>query len=122
MAKSQGLSPVEYIDRFFDELRSEIRSNPRLAARLVKVLGGNVVFEDTARLEAANPLELAARGDRALFNSVFGPMKAAELRKVLKDHNLATQVDMSGKSAEQLMTMLYMRASRKIGERRSAAV
>jgi len=122
MAKSPGLNPVEYIDRFFDELRSEIRANPRLAARLVKALGGNVVFEDTARLEAANPLELAARGDRALFTSVFGTMKAAELRKVLKDHNLATQVDMSGKSAEQLITMLYMRASRKIGERRSAAV
>jgi len=122
MAKSQGLGAVEYIDRFFDELRSEIRANPKLAARLVKALGGNVVFEGGARLEAANPLELAARGDRAQFNAVFGAMKAAELRKVLKDNNLATPVDMTGKSAEQLLTMLHTRATRKIGERRSAGV
>ena len=45
MAESTRLTPVEYLDRFFDELRAEVRSNPQLAARLVKALGGEVVFD-----------------------------------------------------------------------------
>ena len=49
MGEDQGLNPIEYLDRFFDELRAEVRSNPKLAARLVKALGGNVVFEKIGR-------------------------------------------------------------------------
>ena len=120
MAESTGLTPVEYIDRFFDELREEVRANPRLAARLVNALGGNVVFENEAKAEAANPYALAAEGDKARFLAVFGTMKAGEIRKVLKDNNLATRVDMTGKSIEQLVEMLYTRAVRKVGERKSS--
>ena len=65
MAESPGLTPVEYIDRFFDELRAEVRSNPKLAARLVKALGGNVVFEDETKAEVANPYQLASSGTKA---------------------------------------------------------
>jgi hypothetical protein len=120
MAQGPGLTPVEYIDRFFDELRAEVRSNPALAARLVKALGGNVVFEDETRADVANPYALAASSTKAQFLAIFGSMKLAQLRKVLKDHNLATKVDMNGKSAEQLVTMMYDRASSKVSERRSS--
>jgi hypothetical protein len=120
MAESTRLTPVEYLDRFFDELREEVRSNPRLAARLVKALGGNVVFDDADRVDVANPYSLAASGDKAKFLSVFAAMKLPEIKKVLKDNNLATKVDMNGKSAGQLVEMLYERASSKVSERRSS--
>jgi hypothetical protein len=120
MAQGPGLTPVEYIDRFFDELRAEVRSNPALAARLVKALGGNVVFEDETKADVANPYALAASSTKAQFLAIFGSMKLAQLKKVLKDHNLATKVDMNGKSAEQLITMMYDRASSKVSERRSS--
>jgi hypothetical protein len=120
MAESPGLTPVEYIDRFFDELRAEVRANPALAARLVKALGGNVVFENEAKAEVANPYSLAAEGDRARFFAVFGTMKLGDLKKVLKDNNLATRVDMTGKNADQLVDMMYTRASRKVHERKSS--
>lgn len=118
MAQGPGLTPVEYIDRFFDELRAEVRANPALAARLVKALGGNVVFGDETKGDVANPYSLAA--NRAQFFAVFGSMKQAELKKVLKDHNLATAVDVKGKSAEQLVEMMYARALAKVGERKSS--
>jgi hypothetical protein len=120
MAESTGLTPVEYIDRFFDELRTEVRSNPELAARLVKALGGNVIFEDETRADIANPYALAAGESKARFLSVFGSLKVGELRRVLKDHNLATRIDMHGKSAEQLIEMMYDRASSKVRERKSS--
>jgi len=120
MAQGPGLTPVEYIDRFFDELRAEVRSNPALAARLVKALGGNVVFEDEARSEVANPYALAASSTKAQFFAVFGSLKLTQLKKLLKDHNLATRVDMNGKSADQLVSMLYERARNKVSERKSS--
>lgn len=120
MAESPRLTPVEYLDRFFDELRSEVRSNPKLAARLVKALGGNVVFEDEVKAEVVNPYALASSGPKARFLSVFGSMKAAEIRRVLKDNNLATRIDMTGKSIDQLVEMLYVRASSKVRERSSS--
>jgi hypothetical protein len=120
MAENSRLTPVDYLDRFFDELRSEVRSNPKFAARLVKALGGEVVFEDEAKAEVANPYALASKGSKAQFLSVFGGMKAADLKRVLKDNNLATRVDMNGKSVGQLVEMLYERASSKVRERTSS--
>ncbi len=120
MAEDPGLSAVEYIDRFFDELRTEIRSNPKLAAKLVKALGGNVVFADEAKADISSPYALAS-GPKQRFYSVYGALKAPEIKKVLKQHNLATTVDMNGKTPAQLVDMLYERASAKVGERRSSA-
>ncbi len=121
MAQGPGLTPVEYIDRFFDELRAEVRANPALAARLVKALGGNVVFEDETKADVANPYALAASATQAQFHAVFGSMKLAQLKKMLKDHNLATRIDMNGKSADQLVAMMYARAMNKVSERRSSS-
>ena len=120
MAENQRLTPVEYLDRFFDELRDEVRSNPKLAARLVKALGGEVVFEEEAKADVANPYALAAQGSKAKFLSVFGSLKLSEIKRVLKDNNLATRVDMAGKSVGQLAEMLFERASSKVKERRSS--
>jgi hypothetical protein len=120
MAESPRLTPVEYLDRFFDELREEVRSNPRLAARLVKALGGDVVFEDTAKGDVANPYQLVASGSKAKFLKVFSPLKLSQLRQVLKENNLATKVDMNGKNADQLVEMLYERAASKVNERKSS--
>lgn len=120
MAQDTRLTPVEYLDRFFDELRDEVRSNPKLAARLVKALGGEVVFEEQAKAEVANPYALVAQGSKAKFLSVFGSLKLSEIKRVLKDNNLATRVDMNGKNAGQLAEMLFDRASSKVKERRSS--
>jgi hypothetical protein len=120
MAENPRLTAVEYIDRFFDEIRLEVRANPELAARLVKALGGDVVFESEEKAEVANPY-LLANGPRAKFVAVFGSMKLGEIKKILKDNNLATRVDMNGKSPEQLVDMMYERAASKVAERKSSA-
>ena len=120
MEESPRLTPVEYLDRFFDELRAEVRSNPRLAARLVKALGGEVVFEEAAKAEVANPYQLAASGSKSKFLKVFSSFKLPQLKQILKEHNLATKVDMTGKTADQLVEMLYERAASKVIERKSS--
>lgn len=120
MAEDQRLNAAEYLDRFFDELRAEVRSNPKLAERLVRSLGGQVVFDDETRADTANPYALAGAADKPRFYAVFGAMKPGQIRKVLREHNLATTVDMTGKSAQQLIDMMYERATTKVGERKSS--
>jgi hypothetical protein len=120
MAEDQRLSAADYLDRFFDELRSEVRANPKLAERLVKALGGEVVFDQDVRAEVANPYQLAGAAPKSQFYAVYSNLKTSQLRKVLKDYNLATGIDMSGKSAGQLVDMLYTRAAAKVGERKSS--
>lgn len=120
MAEDQRLSAVDYLDRFFDELRAEVRANPKLAERLVKALGGEVVFDQETRAEVANPYQLAGAAAKSQFYAVYSGLKTSQLRKVLKEYNLATGIDMSGKSAAQLVDMLYVRAAAKVSERKSS--
>jgi hypothetical protein len=120
MAEDPGLTAAEYLDRFFDEMRAEVRQNPAFASRLVKALGGQVVFDNEVRSEVANPYVLAATGTRQRFFSVFGTLKSNQIKQVLKDNNLATRVDMTGKTSEQLVDMLYERAASKVTERKSS--
>jgi hypothetical protein len=120
MAEDPRLTPADYLDRFFDELRNEVRTNPKFAARLVKALGGTVVFEDEAKADIANPYALAAEGSKTRFYSVFGSMKPTQVKKVLRENNLATGVDMANKSVAQLIDMMFERASSKVKERKSS--
>ena len=121
MAQDEKLEPIEYLDRFFDTLREEARSNPAFAARLVKALGGEVVFEDSQKADVANPFVIVAEADRSRFYATYASMKIAQIKRVLRDNNLATAVDIRGKSASQLIDMLYDRASSKVMERRTSA-
>jgi hypothetical protein len=119
MAEDKRLTPAEYLDRFFDELRAEVRSNPKLAERLTRALGGEVVFGDELKADLANPYLLAASGSKSKFYSVFSGLKPNEIRRVLRENNLATSVDVRGKTTEELVDMLFRRASSKISERKS---
>jgi len=120
MAEDPRLDPISFLDRFFDEIREEARSNPKFADRLVKALGGNVVFEDATKTDIANPYLLAANAKKSEFYTVFSSMKPSQLKRILKENNLATSIDVRGKSPSQLLDMLYTRASLKVSERKSS--
>lgn len=105
------------LDKFFEELRLEIRSNPELAARLVKAIGAEVTFEGSLAAQLVNPRELAATSDEASFRAAFAAMTLAEIKSVLKAHNLASAVDMKGLAIPDLTDMAYRRAVAKAAER-----
>lgn len=120
MAEDSRLDPVAYLDRLFDVIREEARQNPKFADRLVKAMGGKVVFADEAKSSVANPYMLAGNATKAHFYSVFASMKPNEIKRVIRDNNLATTLDMRGKSAAQLIDMMYERARMKVTERKSS--
>lgn len=118
MAESEKVTPVQYLDRFFDELRNEVRNNPDLANRLVRAMGATVKFELEDAADAANPFITAAETSRAEFFAVYSQLKLTQIKKILRQNNLATTVDMRGKDAGALVDMMYDRAKTKLGERK----
>lgn len=120
MDDGSRIDALTYLDRFFDVVREEARSNPTFSARLVEALGGDVVFPGDDRVALLNPLKLAAKGEAHLRDALDG-LKLSELKAVLKAHNLATAVDMRGLSVEQLTAMLVERALTRLSERSDLA-
>lgn len=119
MESGKGLDAVEYLDRFFEELRSEVRANPAFANRLVKALGGQVVFDESRKGDILNPLVVAASETEDGFRRLFAGMSSSELRRMLKDYNLATAVDWRGLKQPALLELLIRRARDKVAERHS---
>jgi len=105
------------LDKFFEELRLEIRANPDLAARLVRAIGAEVTFEGALAAKLVNPRELAITSDEAGFRAAFAAMTLSEIKTVLKAHNLASAVDMKGLKEADLINMAYARAVAKAAER-----
>lgn len=117
MAEGARLSAADYLDRFFEEIRAEARGNPAFAARLVRALGGEITFAERDKIVIAAPLEIAAAGGQAALRDTFGTLDAAGLRKVLRTANLASSVDVRGRTAEELLDLLVRRATAKMDER-----
>lgn len=119
MDQGEGIDPIEYLDRFFEEIRQEARDNPDFAHRLVKSLGGEVVFHESLKSDVLNPLIVAATETEAGLRASFSNLTKAKLKRVLKTHNLATTLDLRGLEGPQLLDMLVVRARAKALERTS---
>jgi len=117
MPSDADMDAFTKLDKFFEELRLEIRANPELASRLVKAIGAEVTFEGTLAVKMVNPRELAVTADEAGFRAAFSAMTLAEIKSVLKAHNLASAVDMKGLKEPDLIDMAYTRAVAKAAER-----
>lgn len=110
---------LEALDRFLEELRREFRSNPEFAHRVVKALGAEVTFEGKLAAKLLNPRELVATKSEEDARRVLSALSLAELKTVAKTNNLATTVDVKGKTADDLVEIIYSRAFAKAQERNS---
>lgn len=113
------MNPTEFLDKLFDVIRDEARSNPAFAARLVKAAGGHVTFESKDKVAVLNPLEVAAQGGPNAVRSAFESLDAVELRAVLKEHNLASAIDVRSRGKADLLDMLAVRATARVASRTS---
>ncbi len=117
MEDRQGLSASEYLDRAFDVIRDEARANPAFASRLVKALGGEVMFPRAQKKHILNPLSVAAVETEAAMRALFSDLSATELKALLRQYNLASAVDIRGLDGKALLDLLVRRARDKSGER-----
>lgn len=119
MGDSPRLTATEYLDRVFDVIREEARDNAAFAARLVKALGGEVVFDTGQTAALLNPLEIAEQGGEVALRTQVANLEAGDVRAILKTHGLATPVDMRAKGADALIDMLVRRTLERLASRSS---
>ena len=110
---------LEALDRFLEELRREFRANPEFAHRVVKSLGAEVSFEGKLAAKLLNPRELVSTKSEEAAKAVLSSLSLTELKTLAKTNNLATAVDVKGRSREELVEMVYARALAKSEERKS---
>lgn len=110
---------LDALDRFLEELRREFRANPEFAHRVVKSLGAEVVFEGKLAAKLLNPRELVSGKPEEIARATLSALSLTELKALAKTNNLATSVDVKGKTKEDLVDMVYMRALAKAQERNS---
>lgn len=110
-------APEEALDDFLALIRREFHSNPELAYRAVKALGGNVQLRGSKAAEVLNPLELVHSEGPEAARETLRSFSAAELKKIAKNNNLATAIDMKALSDPDLIEMILTRAANKIAER-----
>jgi len=110
---------LEALDRFLEELRREFRSNPEFAHRAVKALGAEVMFEGKLAAKLINPRELVSTKPEEAARLTLSSLSLADLKAIAKSNNLATSVDVKGKTKEDLVDMVYSRAVAKSQERKS---
>ncbi|MEO0982769.1 MAG: hypothetical protein AAFX03_08980 [Pseudomonadota bacterium] len=118
MTETSDQDAFTALDRFFDVLRQEVRHNPELAQRLVQAIGASVSFDADLLPDLFNPIQ-AADGEEGAFRALADKLSAPQLKTVLKQYNLATPVDVKGKSKPELIDMLYERATHRLAERRN---
>lgn len=110
--------PEEALSDFLDVLRREFNSDPELAFRVVKALGLKVELRGSRAADVLNPIELihsdGADGARETLRS----FSAAELKKIAKNNNLGSPIDMKSLDEAGLVEMILTRAANKIAERR----
>jgi len=115
------MTPTEFLDRIFDVIREEAQANPAFAARLVKAAGGEVSFPARAAVQVLNPIEIASKGGAEAVRRAFEGFEAVELRQLLKEHGLASAIDVRSRSKRDLLDMLAVRATARMASRSSQA-
>ncbi|MEM9740481.1 MAG: hypothetical protein AAF829_11485 [Pseudomonadota bacterium] len=115
------MNSTEFLDRLFDVIRDEARANPAFAARLVKAAGGQVTFTERDKVAVLNPLEVAAEGGPNAVRSAFETLDPLQLRTLLKEHNLASAIDVRSRGKADLLDMLAVRATARVASRSSMA-
>ncbi len=116
MTKSE-IEATAALDRFFAVVRQEASDNPKFAAALLEALGATVVFRGTGAVVAVDPVQVAIEGQEE-FRKTFLSFSAADLKKLVKEYNLATPSDLTGKTRPpQIVDVMWVGAEAKIHDR-----
>jgi len=115
-------TPAEALDDFLEVLRREFHDNPDFALRAVKALGGAIEVRGQHAAEAVNPLELVEVQGEEAATLTLKSFSTSELKKIAKNHNLATAIDLKGRNEQAIVELLVKRASYKISERRGSSL
>ncbi len=114
------LTPVETLDRLFEEIREQARNDAGFADRLIRALDVDVIYEGEDALKASDPVHLAGFKEREAFVAIYNvpAFGVAAIKKLMLNAKIATKEDWgTRRNKKQLIEFMYERASDKAHER-----
>lgn len=96
MGEKSAISPEEALDRLFTLIREQASQDRQFGRRLLEAVGVTVIYRGDDARDAVDPVLLAADGHEA-FEKTLESFKAAEIKTLIKNFDLATAADMKGK-------------------------
>ncbi|MBI1339207.1 hypothetical protein GC169_03200 [bacterium] len=113
MSSTKAVTAPEALRTFLKVVETEAQINSEFRERLISALGVTVIYADAEDVEAANPITLAERYDEVTFKRLYGKLKAAVLKGILKRHDLASDSDLKSLKTPAMIEMLWIRATER---------
>ncbi|MDX2275152.1 MAG: hypothetical protein NW206_06845 [Hyphomonadaceae bacterium] len=113
----ERVAPEVALDRFLTAIKNQADIDPAFRNNLLLALGVTVVFDGENDLANVAPHIVAAHKDELSFRAIYGRLPVAKLRSVLTKSGLATKSDLTGKSQDDILDMLWGRAVSRAEER-----
>ena len=111
------LAPEVALARFLTAIQNQADVDPRFRNTLLLALGANIVFSGEDDLTTIEPHIVAARKDELSFRAIYSKLAAPKLRSILTKNGLASATDLRGKSAPQMLDVLWSRSIARAEER-----
>lgn len=115
---AEEVEPQVALARFLSAIKNYADVDPNFRDSLIQALGLVVKYQGEDDLLNIEPHIIAARKEELQFRAIYGQFPPAKVKSILTTKaKLATAADVKGKSAEDIMDMLWKRARSRARER-----
>lgn len=104
--------PAERLEALFALIVDEARANPELMRRMLSIVGVPVRFVGSDAVSAVDPIIEAGKGQDE-FRKTFLTFELADLKKIIKEYELAETADLRGKKKPAVVELMWATADRK---------
>lgn len=111
------IDPMVALRKFLSTIENQAEVDASFRNNLLLALGVKIVFSGEDDLTTIEPHIVAAKRDELQFRAIYSKLPAAKLRSTLTKSKLASTADLRQKTQEQMLTMLWERASARAEER-----
>lgn len=117
MSSDEPVAPQVALARFLTVVRNRAEVDASFRDDLLQALNVSVIYAGEDDLANVAPHVVAAQKGELPFRAIYGALSVTKLRAIFKKSGLATPADLTGKSAEALVDLLWTRALSRARER-----
>jgi hypothetical protein len=108
------VEPQVALSQFLNVIKSHADSNQEFRDDLLRAIGVAVLYAGEDDLTNVPPHIVAAQKGELKFRAIYGTLGGPKIRTILVTKSkLASKADAAGKSAEELLDMLWKRSYNK---------
>jgi hypothetical protein len=117
MSKKERLPPQLALGRFLNTVREEAATNSGFRSRLLEALDVEIYVDGEEEIETLDPIAVVTTKTETSFRRIYNQLNVAQLKRILRQSELATGPDLLRKSKPVLIDMLWARANNRATER-----